>query len=169
MRFEDSGVLETTRLRLEPLRVEHAEEMVDVLSHADLYDFTGGTAPTLDELKRRYQAQVAGPADGSEEWRNWILREVDEARAAGFVQASVVGDTAEVAWLVGHEFQGRGFGTEAAVLMCDWLRSTGVQTLIAHIHPRHVASQRIAANLGMTRTGEVDEDGEEVWGTASAE
>ena len=163
MQLGDSEVLVTGRLRLEPLRHDHADEMVSVLSYAGLYEFTGGSAPTLGELNRRYDAQVAGPADGSEQWRNWIMRETEGDSAAGFVQATVVDGTADVAWLVGHEFQGQGFGVEAAAAMCEWLRSAGLQSLTAHIHPHHVASQKVASGLGMSRTGEVDEDGEEVW------
>jgi hypothetical protein len=35
----------TERLTLEPLRPEHADEMVAVLGDPALYEFTGGTPP----------------------------------------------------------------------------------------------------------------------------
>lgn len=164
----DVEPLSTDRLTLEPLREGHAAEMVDVLAPAELYDFTGGSGPTLDELARRYQAQVAGPGDGDEAWRNWILREIGTDRAAGFVQATIIGQDAEVAWLVGRDYQRQGYGAEAAAAMCRWLTSGGVQRITAHIHPDHVASQRIASSVGLARTGEVDEDGEEVWASPTA-
>jgi RimJ/RimL family protein N-acetyltransferase len=155
--------LATSRLTLEPLRETHAAEMVDVLSDPELYVFTGGSAPTLDELTLRYRSQVAGPVDGNEVWRNWILRENETGRTAGFVQASIVSDVADVAWLVGTNFQGRGFGVEAAAEMATWLRSSGVLLITAHIHSEHTASQRVAAAIGLVRTDDLDEDGEEVW------
>jgi RimJ/RimL family protein N-acetyltransferase len=35
--------------------------------------------------------------------------------------------------------------------------------VVAHIHPEHIASGKVAAALGMHRTDEVDSEGELVW------
>ena len=83
--------------------------------------------------------------------------------AVGFVQGTVTGDSSDVAWVGGVEWQGRGYASEAASAMCDWLATEGVQRFTAHIHPGHLASQRVAAFLGMQATDEIDEDGEAVW------
>ena len=155
--------LTTARLILEPLRETHATEMLEVLADPELYEFMGGCAPTFDQLRSRYQRQIAGSIDGREVWANWILREIDTGRPAGFVQATILADTADVAWLVGREFQGRGFGAEASAAMIAWLHSTGVRQITAHIHPEHAASQHIAAAIGLSLTDRLDVDGEELW------
>ncbi|MFT7475401.1 MAG: RimJ/RimL family protein N-acetyltransferase [Verrucomicrobiales bacterium] len=155
--------LATTRLTLEPLRETHAAEMASVLSDPEVYEFTGGSAPTLDDLTRRYRSQIEGPIDGGEAWRNWILRDTETGRAAGFLQATIVGDEADIAWLVGRDFQGRGYAVEASAAMGAWLSSTEVGRITAHVHPEHEKSQRVAAAIGLTRTDRVDEHGEEVW------
>ena len=54
----DAVPLETLRLTLEPLRVDHAEEMAPLLADAELYTFTDGGPPTLEELRARYVRQV---------------------------------------------------------------------------------------------------------------
>src|SRR3546814_11405891 len=46
-------VVETARLRLEPLRVEHAEEMAPLLHDQSLHEFIGGHPATRVELQRR--------------------------------------------------------------------------------------------------------------------
>ncbi|MCX3061294.1 GNAT family N-acetyltransferase [Streptomyces beihaiensis] len=69
---------------------------------------------------------------------------------------------AEVAWVVGHPFQGRGYATEGALAMTRWLRGAGVRGLRAHIHPGHDASARVARALGLAATPETV-DGELVW------
>ena len=51
-------LLTTARLRLEPLRVDHAPEMVAVLDDPALFDFTGGTPPTEADLRARYRRQA---------------------------------------------------------------------------------------------------------------
>ena len=140
--------------------------MVEVLSSRDLYAFTGGNPPNLADLQSQYRAQVAGPSSGEEVWHNWIIRPNDIGEAVGFVQATVTGDSADVAWVVGVEWRGRGYASEAASAMGDWLATQGVETFTAHIHPGHVASHRVAASLGMHATDEIDADGEVVWVSA---
>jgi hypothetical protein len=56
------------------MRVEDADEMVAVLEDASLYEFIGGAAPTLGELRDRYRRQVAGSPDPAQRWLNWIVR-----------------------------------------------------------------------------------------------
>ena len=152
-----------SHLTIEPLRREHAAEMVAVLSDPALYEFTGGEPPTPDELRARYERQAVGHSpDGSEVWLNWIVRTTDDARAIGFVQATVVDGRADVAWLIGTPWQGRGYATEAAQKMLALLEQRGVREITAHIRADHAASARVAANLGLSPTDEV-EDGEVVW------
>ena len=160
----------TPRLRLVPLRVDDAEEMAAVLAGPSLYAFTGGEPPTADELRDRYAAQVAGPGDDDEAWRNWIVREGAEAGgggdgdgpAAGYVQATVTADTADVAWVIGEAWQGRGYASEAAQAMVGWLGTHGVRTVTAHIHPEHDASAAVADRVGLKPTLTI-EDGERLW------
>lgn len=134
-----------------------------VLGDPDLYVFTGGEPPTRSDLEKRYEAQIAGPASAEEEWHNWILRLADSHEAVGYVQCTVTTDAADIAWVVGTDWQGRGLATEAATEMCRWLIGIGSLRLTAHIHPDHTASRLVAARVGLTETGEVDDEGETVW------
>jgi len=145
-----------------PLRSADAFEMVAVLADKDLYFFTGGSPPSVTELASQYESQVAGPSAG-EVWHNWIIRSLETGLAMGFVQATITGDASDIAWVIGTEWQGRGFASEAAAAVCEWLDSDGVERFTAHIHPKHVASQRVAASLGLLATKQVDTDGEVVW------
>ncbi len=150
---------------LTPLAVSDADEMVQVLAGEELYRFTGGAAPTLTELRARYARQVAGhSADGRQEWRNWIIRTEPAGLAAGYVQATIDqgGSRAEIAWVVGLAWQGRGLASAAAQALVDWLDARGVARIQAHIHPAHEASAAVARSAGLASTG-VLEDGERLW------
>lgn len=150
-------------ITLRPLALEDASAMAVVLSSPDLYTFTGGEPPTVAELERRYAIQTRGHSgDGREEWINAIVMVDDEA--VGYVQATVSVDraSAEIAWVIGRRWQGRGFAQQATRLLIGDLAARGVQKVIAHIHPAHVASQRIAVHLGMVAT-DVIVDGETRW------
>lgn len=163
MRSLATAGLRTERLVLTPLRVTDASEMIAVLADAGLYQFTGGHPPDLEELESRYRAQVIGPPREDEAWHNWILRVVKPEIAIGFVQATVIGDSAELAWVVGTSWQHQGFATEGARAMCEWLTAEGIGEFTAHIHPDHVVSGKVATAIGLLATDDVDRDGEIVW------
>ena len=162
--------LSTTRLLLDPLRPDHADEMVEVLVDPRLYAFTGGTPPDREALRARYERQVIGHSvDGSETWRNWIIRWRASDAPVGFVQATITDETrsADIAWLVGVSWQGQGIAVEAATAMVGWLERTGVGAITAHVHPDHAASAAVASRLGLVPTDEMH-DGERVWRRALA-
>src|SRR5215207_9766182 len=82
--------LVTERLILEPLRPDHAREMVAVLADPGLYVHTGGSPPSEAELAERYARQSRGASpDGGQGWLNWILRLRRDDGLAGFVQATL--------------------------------------------------------------------------------
>lgn len=160
----------TERLRLEPLTVEHAASMLEVLADPAIYEYIGGEAPTLPELTQRYRAQSVGHSpDGSQWWLNWIVTLRGGAAAIGVVQATVertpAGPEASLAWVIAPRSQGGGFATEATGAMVDWLGRRGVVRLAATIHPAHLASQAVAQKLGLHATSDV-EDGEVCWCSA---
>jgi RimJ/RimL family protein N-acetyltransferase len=138
--------------------------MVEVLADPSLHEFTGGSPPGLAELTDRYARQAVGHSpSGDQWWLNWVVT-LDGA-PVGYVQATVVtvvGVEAEIAWVLDPRHQGRGLATEAAAAVVDWLAAAGVDRLVAHIHPDHVASARVAERLGLSPTDAV-EDGEVRW------
>ena len=163
-------LIESKRLRLEPLTVRHAAPMFGVLADPSLYHFTGGEPPSAVTLAQRYRAQVVGhSADGCTGWLNWIVTLADPATVTaapiGFVQATLTEPshmTADLAWVIGPAHQGRGHATEAAVSMAAWLRDQGVARFSAHIHPEHAASAAVARTLGLHPTA-AGVDGEVRW------
>ncbi|MGY4768638.1 GNAT family N-acetyltransferase [Kribbella sp. CWNU-51] len=153
---------DTARLSMLPLQVEHAGEMAKVLSDPDLYTFTGGEPPSVDVLQARYRRQLEGPGWTDEQWFNWVIRHDDEL--VGYVQTTVTGSTAEIAWVIGTDWQGHGYAKEAARGLVIWLNAQGIQRIIAHVHPDHAASAAVTAAAGLTRTEQLD-DGEYLWTT----
>jgi RimJ/RimL family protein N-acetyltransferase len=163
-------LIETARLTLEPLRPEHADEMAPILDDPALHAFIGGQPETLEQLRARYERQAVGRSpDGAQGWLNWIVRLRDTGAAVGTIQATVyradpAHRAAELAWVIGTAYQGRGLAREAAAAMAGWLRQQGVQILVAHIHPEHEASAHVARSLGLSAADAVV-DGEIRWQT----
>jgi len=153
----------TSRLDALPLDVAHAEEMALVLFDPALHTYTGGAPEDAGTLRARYERQGAGSPDPAERWWNWVLRVRADGCLAGYVQATVRGARAEVAWVVGTRWQGRGYAKEAAAGLVRHLLDQGsVRTVVAHIHPDHAASAAVAAAAGLRPTDE-RQDGEVRW------
>jgi RimJ/RimL family protein N-acetyltransferase len=156
------------RATLTPLVPADADEMAGVLADPELYRFTGGEPPDVDALRARYARLAVGQsADGTEDWFNWIVRDPDGA-AVGTVQATVTagGDHAEIAWVIGVPWQGRGYATAAAQALVAWLRAGGVRRVVARVHPDHAASVAVARRAGLEPTDRTV-DGEQEWGLAT--
>ncbi len=160
------------RLELEPLRPEHADELATLLDDPALHTFIGGEPADVDALRDRFTRQSVGRSpDGSQRWLNWVVRRRHDAVAVGTTQATVTDEdgliTAEVAWVIAVPHQGQGYAREAADVMVRWLRgpdehSGGVEVLVAHVHPRHVASMAVARAIGLAPTDTIV-DGEVRW------
>jgi RimJ/RimL family protein N-acetyltransferase len=163
MRCEEAEIITTRRLDLLPLAVEHADEMAAVLSDPALHAFIGGVPDTPQTLRARYERMTAGSPDPAVSWLNWVVRLRDEDCLTGTVQATIgPGPVAEIAWVVGTAWQGRGIATEAARGLVGRLDRWPVPTIVAHIHPAHHASAAVASAAGLTPTAEW-QDGEIRW------
>ena len=169
--------IHTDRLTLLPLRVEHAGEMAAVLSDPGLHTFIGGSPDSAQALRARYERWAAGSPDPAVSWCNWVIQLRDAACLTGTVQATMTTDdrgaAAEIAWVVGTRWQGRGYAREAAQGLVAWLRQRAtvrcahtaappVRTVVAHIHPDHLASAAVARAAGLLPTDE-EQDGETRW------
>jgi RimJ/RimL family protein N-acetyltransferase len=162
------GEIVTERLLLQPLHAEDADDMVDVLGDERLHEFIGGRPANLDELRDRYRRLAAGSPHDDQEWLNWIARRRSDDRPVGTLQATCSHRwgawSAQVAWVIGVDFQRQGFASEAAGALVRWLQDRGAAYVEAHIHPHHRASALVATRAGLRLTAE-EVDGEQVWRT----
>lgn len=149
---------------LRPLTVADAEVMSHVLADPTLYEFTGSGPASVEELKRRYAIQTAAILPTAPKRINLVVVLEPGYTPIGYVQATLPRGQgyAEIAWVIGRKWQGKGYATRAVRLLVEHLEQRGVQALVAHIHPCHDASQAIARSLGMHRTDTVV-DGEQRW------
>jgi len=154
----------TERLRLDPLRIEDADELFGVLDDERLHEFTGGRPATLAELRTHYTRLLVGSPKTDEVWFNWIVRRRSDSQPVGTVQATLRDGrrSALLAWVIGVEWQRQGFASEAALGLVQWLRAAGVSDFAAHVHPEHAASEAVARNVGLEPT-DWEIGGERVW------
>lgn len=138
----ETTLIGTQRLELVPLRAEDAAELAAVLEGEPLHVLTGGAS------------------------LSWALRRSDDAQLLGVVGALSVRRAGRrivrVALLVGREWRGRGYASEAARAVVDWLWRNGASDVVAHVHTRDVAAQVVAARAGLEPTDDRIGD-EQIW------
>lgn len=153
-------VLETERLRLEPLRAEHAHTLFEGLSNTVLYEFISEEPPrSIEALEKRYASLESRTSPrGDEQWLNWVIQTKPDGRSHGYVQATVRDATANVAYLLFEESWAKGLAREAVLAVLEHLRGFyGVRLVIANVDTRNRRSigllRRLGFRLSVTREG----------------
>ena len=143
----------TERLIIEPLAAAHAVGLHAAFDHPDVERFLHGTpVTTLDAMQARIAHLSAGPpADRTgERWWNFAVRLRADRTIIGQLEATTYGDDwAEIAYVFGPRWWGRGLASEATRWLIRHLADHHrVRELWAAVHPDNHASQRLLARVG---------------------
>jgi RimJ/RimL family protein N-acetyltransferase len=147
----------TARLRIEPLRADHAPLLFDALADPRIYTYIPDERhASVDTLARRYAFLECGaPDDVTEIWLNWALQRIDTCAYIGTLQATIVPDSrAYIGYMLTPSEWRRGFGTEACRwLACELQQRFAVDEIVATVDTRNAASVRLLERLGFDRIG----------------
>lgn len=165
--------LTSERLSLEPLTQAHAEEMLEGLKDAALYEFIPDEPPAdLTALRSRYgRLESRQSPDGKEAWLNWVVRSRVDDACLGYVQATVDpgAGTALIAYLIFRASWGRGYAREAlAAVLPRLFMDFGLTLVDALIDTRNKRSMALVEALGFRRVAFIA-DANEFKGARSAE
>ncbi|MBA2753015.1 MAG: GNAT family N-acetyltransferase [Chloroflexia bacterium] len=165
-------VLETPRLRLEPLVPAHATETFGPLGDERLYRFIPGNPPAnLAALEARY-GLLSGrrSPDDTQGWLNWVMRRRDSGEPVGTLEATVYPDrSSSIAYVVFVRHQRRGLATEGVARMVEHLVvDHGITLLVAEVDTRNAASVGLLDRLRFSRVATV-RDADHFKGTPSDE
>jgi RimJ/RimL family protein N-acetyltransferase len=138
-------------LTLEPQTAAHADAMFAVLSDPAIYEHENEPPASLEWLRDRFaKLETRRSADGKELWLNWVVR-LPSAELAGFVQATVEGDRAAIAYVLASAHWGRGIARAAVEAMIAELAARhGVRTLTAELKRENLRSLRLLERLGFS-------------------
>jgi RimJ/RimL family protein N-acetyltransferase len=159
-------VIRTERLLLRRPTAADVADPPPFLSDPHVMEFLGGVA---DDPRVVVQQWVDG-------WETYPAGKLIVEAAAGerigrvgvnfydpvsWLRSSAPGAQPELTWALAQEHWGKGYATEAAAAVRDWLGHPGLISLIA---PRNIPSQRVAERLGATpgKTVELPDGGPHV-------
>lgn len=141
-------------------------------------DVTAHVAGEDEETARRFgwwpkrsteQTVRAAYADWARNWhdngptRTFAARDPDSGALVGGCELRIRPDgTGEVAYWTHAGKRGRGYATNALILLTGYAASIGVTRLEAHIAPGNQASRRVAESAGFIQAGTFMDDGTEM-------
>ncbi|MEM9607827.1 MAG: GNAT family N-acetyltransferase [Actinomycetota bacterium] len=142
----------TERLLIEPLDVRHAPELLAALDDERVGRFIGGPdVTTLDALIERIEHLRAGPLDTEQRWINHAV--TFDGSVVGRIEATVHDGIAEVAYVFGPRWWGRGLATEAFTWLVDGLAAEGVDEAWAAVTPGNDAYVGMLLRTGFSEVG----------------
>lgn len=139
-----------TALRFEPLRVEHLDELAQVLLHPAVYEHIDEVVPSREAFSLGLRRAIAGPGPShpGERWLNVLVRDATGSMV-GRLEATVHHGLAEVAFLFGPPYWGRGWAsTGLHWLHGELTRTVGVTDFWATTTRANVRSQRLLQRCG---------------------
>jgi RimJ/RimL family protein N-acetyltransferase len=140
------------RAVLVALRSVDADDLAGLLEESRMREWL--RAQDVDELRERFATwESRRSPDDRESWLNWVVRERQDGRALGWVQATVRDGSAIVAYAILPAERGAGIAADAVRALVRWLHATlGVTTVTAEIDDGNEASARVAVAAGFERT-----------------
>jgi [ribosomal protein S5]-alanine N-acetyltransferase len=145
--------LVTDDLILEPLVAEHAGALYEPLRDERLYSYVPQRPPASREaLKDRFGAlSWRRSPDGSELWLNWAVK-LKRDGYIGWLQATVLGDRADIAYIIFSAFWRKGYGSQACRRLLQHLADDhSVAVACATVDTENAASIHLLESLGFAR------------------
>src|SRR3954447_670009 len=144
-------VLETERLLLRRLRDSDLDALAAIYADPAVTRFLGGTRTREDTRARLGWMIAATEEQGFGLWATTLRADGTLVGRCGILVQDVGGVREhEIAYLLGSEWWGKGYATEAAAAIRDHARSRlGFDRLISLIDPENIASQAVALRIGM--------------------
>jgi RimJ/RimL family protein N-acetyltransferase len=153
----DVPVIETGRLRLRAFRAADLDAYASMCADPEVMRFVGDGGPVDRDAAWRQMALYLGhwPLRG---FGMWALEERESGSLVG--RAGYLHPEgwpgAELGWLLGRAWWGRGLATEACRAALTQRASFGIERLISLIRPGNVRSLAVARRLGATLARTVD-------------
>jgi len=149
------AILETERLRLEPLTEADADAVFPLMDDAEVMAFWD--IPEVDDpdlVAEIVRAQVAEMGEGRAV--HWAIRSLADGTFIGCCDLSEIDPRhkrAEVGFMLGRETWGQGYALEAMRAVIAFAASSGLRRLSARTHLGNRRSEALLEKLGFEEEG----------------
>lgn len=153
--FERLPILETERLRLEPLVASDADHLFPIMGDPEVMAYWD--VPEIDDpdiVAAIVQSQVDAMAAGKA--LHWAMRTLADGLFVGSCDLSEIDRwhrRAEVGFMLGREAWGQGYALEAMTTVVAFAAASGLRKLTARTHLGNRRSEALLQKLGFAEEG----------------
>ena len=148
-------ILETERMRLEPLAAEDARDIFPLMADAEVMAFWDvGEIDDPDVIANIVEGEVAEMAEGRAFY--WAMRALSDGAFLGTCDLSEIDrrhHRAEVGFMLGREAWGQGYALEAMQAVLAHAGACGLKRLLARTHLGNRRSEALLTKLGFEEEG----------------
>jgi RimJ/RimL family protein N-acetyltransferase len=167
-------MLRTDRLLLRRVRLEDAEALAERRSDPEVARFQNWVTPyPIERARTNLEEDLAAP-EGPENEKWWMLTITDPTDSVIFgdfvVHRTWEGRTAEIGYTLARDAWAKGYASEAAEAVVEYLFETvGVTRVEAMLHPDNPASAMVLERTGLVWEGHlrssfwVDDENSDDW------
>lgn len=150
-------LIETPRLRLEPLTASRLEDFVALTADQAAMRYWALGGPFSREAAERNFAASLARIRELDFGKRWIVLK-ESGAGLGFVDTKLFGqscddvssDEVEIGWMLTPSAWGKGLATEAgAAIRDEAFDRLELESIVAVHHPENAASRRVVEKLGM--------------------
>jgi len=138
------------RFEIQPLAEEHATQSFDAFDFDSIYEFMESfpRPHDVDQVLARIRRLTAGPSpESGQQWFNFTM--LLDAEVIGQLQATVVGTSTEVAYVLSPPYSGKGYATKGLLWLIEHLASTcQVVDFWATVDPKNLKSIKLLNRCG---------------------
>ena len=152
------NVIETERLRLEPLEVARLEDFIALMADPDTMRYWAPGGPFSHDVAEQNFASSLKRLREHGFGKRWIVAK-ETGTGLGFTDTKYFGDSCddvspdevEIGWMLTPSAWGQGYATEAGRAIRDEaFERLELESIVAVHHPANPASGRVMEKLGMT-------------------
>jgi len=139
------------RLSYERILRSHAAELEPILCDPRVYEFIDCDCPTPADLEESFRRKEAGAPQhrSDEKWLDYAVRLTGSGVAIGLLEATILEERAEVAYLFGPDFWGCGYAAEGLAWLHELIRTNfGIRDFWATAKPGNERSMRLLERSG---------------------
>jgi RimJ/RimL family protein N-acetyltransferase len=153
----DPGLVSTERLRLEPVRPAHADDLVLLHSGPDVALWYGGTWTKAEARAWAAQMQHRWQHQGVGKWMAYRLTDGELIGRGGLSWTELSGEQRlELGWAIREQHRGHGYATEIGRAGLAFAFETlAAEEVVAFTEVHNHASRAVMARLGMTQLGQL--------------
>ncbi len=149
-------ILETPRLRIEPLAKRHAAQLFESMQDPAIYQWISMAPPAdLELLEERWARVAARVLEAQDEFSfGWAVRRVEDDAWIGKLDAEVLrhGIATNVGYFFFPPYWGQGYASEAVAALSAHLARHGVIEQRATVTLGNDASARVLEHAGFVRS-----------------